>query len=214
MSEVYTLEASDGTTHYEAYCELAAAGGGWTLAAKVDGTLSTFDYTSTLWTSAMLLDASPDTSEVEAKLRSFIDLPFTEIRLVFRTSGFEREVVLPLAATSLRSLFSSGTYMPTSVGRAAWMNLVPGARLQVYCNREGANAIPSPENAMSAAVRLGIIANENAVGDCATPDSFVGVGGRFRAGSGWPSAGNYATANGPGSSGDANIPSFAYLYVR
>jgi hypothetical protein len=212
-SAVYRLQAADATL-YDAHCELTAAGGGWTLAAKVDGTLGTFTYASALWTDATLMETSADTSSVEAKLRSFLDLPFTAIRLVFRTGGEEHEVVLTLGGSSLQTLFGTGTYTATTVGRAAWLGVIPGAHLQLYCDREGANTTPVPELATRAAVRLGIISNENAVGDCGSPNSFIGVGARYEL-AGWPSAGNYATGNtATGASGDANIPSFVLVYVR
>ena len=54
-----------------------------------------------------------------------------------------------------------------SFGRSKWLNLLSGSRLQQYCSGEGINVLSK--------VRIGIVGNNEH--DCATPDSFLGVGG-------------------------------------
>ena len=53
------------------------------------------------------------------------------------------------------------------IGRSRWLDLLPGSRLQPYCSREGFSVLGK--------VRIGIVGNNEH--DCATPDSFFGVGG-------------------------------------
>jgi hypothetical protein len=213
-SGVYILDAADRASTYGAFCEMSADGGGWTLAAKVNGGATTWRFGAALWTDTSLLaDESTDESLVEAKLRSFLDVPFSEIRVVFRAGSpaEERARVLPIAAPSLRELFAADAYVPTSLGRASWLGVMPGARLQSNCNREGANVRPAPaDNPNRAAVRLGILGNNES--DCTSPNSFVGVGARYE-GSGWPSAGSFE-ADIDWLGNDAVLPAFVRIYVR
>ena len=211
-SGVYNIE-SGGTT-FEAYCDQTGDGGGWTLALKVDGRMSTFNYDALLWTTATLFGADrAGFDHVEAKLQTFNTISFTELRIALEypiDSGSIRSLVIPLAATNMSELFAGGAMHATQLGRDAWKGLVGAdASLQPSCNLEGANIYHEQTR-----VRLGIISNEQE--DCETPDSRIGVGG-----AGLPvcdpvpdvqTAGNSSCYG--GDNGDVELAGFAWVYVR
>ena len=181
-SGVYPLQTTSGVP-YEAYCEMEAYGGGWTLALKVDGTSETFSYHSDLWTTDELYSpGAADLDKTQAKLPSFNDLPFSQLLVGLNpaTSGDEtaatRWLPVAVAASSLLDVFASGEYLPTHEGRASWKGLVPNSALQCNCDMEGLNVATSPDHGM---VRIGIVANDQQ--DCSSPDSRLGIGGAGQA---------------------------------
>ena len=190
---------------YEVGCDMDLFGGGFTLAMKVDGAQTTFSYEAPYWTNALLYEEqSFDLRDrKETKLKSFNDLAFADVALVFETAGVSRTARLPVAKSSLIELFATRT--ATNLGRNGWMDLVPGGSLQTGCNAEGT----SIEEGSGAKVRLGILANDTP--DCLTPDSYVGVGGVGKCGKN-TRAGNVACFNGTG--GDRNLVSFVRIFVR
>jgi hypothetical protein len=218
---VYTIDpdGAGGVAAYDVYCDMTNDGGGWTLALKADGAQLTFTYADPLWENTVLLNANqPGFDTNEAKLQSFVNVPFTNIRAIMVTAGVSRAVVIPRTATSLQALFS-GASSVTTVGRTGWLNMVTGSALQANCNAEGFNA----SVVGSVSVRIGILGNQE--NDCGTPESWLGIGG-----AGAPcdvtlatyaSVGNIATCNtvatgGPtGTTGsDVAIRSFGYVMVR
>jgi hypothetical protein len=211
-SGVYNIEA--GGTTFAAYCDQTGDGGGWTLAMKVDGRLSTFNYDAVLWTDAALhAPDKPGFDHEEAKLQTFNAIAFTELRVGLEypiDSGVIRHIVVPLAGAHMRELFGGNTMHATQLGRDAWKGLVgAAASLQPFCNLEGANIYHAQTR-----VRLGIISNEQE--DCGTPDSRIGVGG-----AGLPvcdpvpdvqTAGNSSCYG--GDNGDVELAAFAWVYAR
>ena len=211
-SGVYNIET--GGTMFAAYCDQTGDDGGWTLALKVDGRTTTFNYDALIWESATLLGATmPGLDHTEAKLQTFNTISFTELRIGLEypiDSGTIRYLVLPLAATNMSELFAGGTMHATTLGRDAWKGLVgTDASLQPNCNLEGANVYHELTR-----VRLGIIANEQE--DCDSPDSRLGVGG-----AGLPvcdpvpdvqTAGNSSCYG--GDNGDVELAAFAWVFVR
>jgi len=190
---------------YEVGCDMDLFGGGFTLAMKVDGAQTTFSYEAPYWTNALLYEEQNFDlrDRKEAKLKSFNDLPFTDVALVFETAGMSRSARLPIAKNSLLDLFATRTN--TNLGRNGWLDLVPGSSLQTGCNAEGA----SIEEGSGAKVRLGILGN--GVSGCVSPDSYLGVGGVEECGKN-TRAGNVACVN--GSNGDRNLVSFVRIFVR
>jgi len=82
-------------------------------------------------------------------------------------------IVINRQANSLYSLIADGQYRATSLGRNTWKKLIgPQASLQVNCNKEGFNAVGSPE--YNSKARIGIISNEQ--NDCLSSDSRIGFG--------------------------------------
>lgn len=159
--------------------------GGYVLLAKQDGRLSTWTYTSPLWTTSNTLNPTSFALDMtEAKLDAFNLFPVSTLRLGMEIIGTSSinwlTLPIPGAASTLLSKMSSGNFIPTSVGRAAWKSLIgPTSSLQLNCNAEGLNNFQGYYNAVGAGsitgeVRIGIVANQEA--DCASPDSAIGFG--------------------------------------
>ena len=201
---VYTLDGDgpDFLPAADAYCDMTNDVGGWTLVMKVDGGRTTFAYEAAYWTNDIEYPMSPLYDAVEAKLRTFRTVAFTQMRIVFVTRTETHAVVLDIGAISCVALFNAGTFN-TSVSRGTWLGLVPGSALQDNCNAEGINIAPG--GSFDARTRIGIVANEQP--NCSSPNSRIGIGGGDP-----PAAGNIARWNGIG--GDRNISSFAYVFVR
>jgi hypothetical protein len=208
-SGVYTIDPGGGS--FRAYCDQASDGGGWTLAMKVDGRLATFAYDAPIWENADLVaPMSPQHDHVEAKLQTFNALAFTEVRLELEypiDSGEVRSIVLPLAATQMGELFTSGQSRTTTLGRDAWKNLIGTASsLQLNCNSEGTNQLYDFSR-----VRIGIVGNNE--DDCLSTDSRIGVGGGGTVCSDpTQSAGNSSCYL--GDNGDVELQAFAWVYIR
>lgn len=207
---VYWLDpdGSGGAAAYRVWCDLTSAGGGWTLAAKVDGGKDTFNYDADLWTTAKLLAADQvSTAASEAKYPSFGTVAHSEVRLVMSAGGQTNALTVPIAATSLQSLFAGG-HKATVLGRIAWKSLMAGASMQPHCNLEGVNADCSGRK-----VRLGFLTNQE--DDCASCDSYLGVGhsgqpGCDAQGSSWAGMMASCTAD----NGAKNVPAFTWVWVR
>lgn len=173
-SGVYRLDP-DGpgpARGFDAYCELdpSADGGGWTLLLKVDGNRTTFVYDSPFWTNAATVgEGAPALDATEAKLAGFATMPVVDIRVGMRDAGVTRWIAGPLAAPSLAELFA-GPFRPTTFGRNGWSSLVALPSIQTNCNLEGISYSGPSANA----VRLGMLFNDE--NDCASIDSFIGIG--------------------------------------
>lgn len=110
-------------------------------------------------------------------------MPFTDVRLAIDTAGTVNTVKIPQTNNSLRELFNAG-YVESTLGRTAWLSLVPGSALQANCNEEGFNI----DHDSYAQARIGIIGNKTGCGPVFDAD------------------GNQV--------GDVLIQSFGYLFVR
>ncbi|MCB9634072.1 MAG: hypothetical protein H6721_18280 [Sandaracinus sp.] len=210
---VYTLQGRTST--YQAYCDMTTAGGGWTLALKADGRLTTFSYDAALWTGATTLNpANSAFDRNEALLESYFSVDFTEVRVGMEDPipGTVRYLTIPQAGASLSSVIAPGTYVASTVGRDAWKGLMASGSLQPFCNREGFNAQANTPAAAWARARIGIISNQEA--DCGSPDSRIGIGtqGNACGQSDAISAGNAAFCS--PDAGDRNTQGFGYVFVR
>ncbi len=163
---------------FNAYCEMIADGGGWTLAMKLDGTKRTFDYESILWVSTDTYQAEQASmAATETKLASFYLLPAKEVRIGMLYNGVTQWRVLTPnldPPQTLRQIFAADAYVATSLGRQSWLSMIAGADIQPFCNQEGFN-LKFSDPVRQTKARLGILGNDDTP-DCATPDSFVGYG--------------------------------------
>jgi hypothetical protein len=188
---------------FPAFCAMQLAGGGWTLLMKIDGNASTFHYDSPLWENDQTYQpdmANFDTNE--AKLRSYVTLPFSTLLIGMHDNAGTRWTVLALGGSSLRDLMTT-KYHPTALGRDVWEQIPGPGSLQLNCNLEGVNVI-TPH----VSIRLGIVANEQ--NDCATCDSFIGFGAQHFADT--MACGNLARSS--PDHGDRVDPDFGYIFAR
>ena len=86
-------------------------------------------------------------------------------------NGTTNWILVNYAATSLHSMITNGNFIQTNVGRAEWMSLINGAKLQPYCNKEGFNVKLSQHKIK---LRIGIAGNNEE--NCDTCDSAIGFG--------------------------------------
>lgn len=162
---------------FNAYCEMADDGGGWTLALKLDGGEKTFTYDSPLWTNKETHNATATALDTEeAKLASYYTIPFTKLRLGMQYMGTRRWISLDVAGTSLRDVIA-GASIKTKAGRAEWRKLLPDPLLQQYCDSEGTSQDNTAMYTYAARLRIGIVGNNEM--DCNSPDSYIGFGGGF-----------------------------------
>ena len=200
-------DGSGGVAAYRVWCDLTSAGGGWTLAAKVDGGKDTFTYDSELWTTSKLLAADQvSTAASEAKYASFGNVAFSEVRLVMSASGQTKALAVPVVGTSLQAMFAGG-HKSTSLGRNAWKSLISDSSMQPHCNIEGVNVDCAVRK-----VRLGYLTNEQ--NDCQSCDSYLGVGHSGQPGCSQGSSWAGMMASCSPDNGDKNVPAFTWVWVR
>ncbi len=238
-SNVYQLDIdaeSGSLAPFSAYCEMVADGGGWTLAAKIDGAKTTFAYDNNIWTNSTLLNpASAALDTIEAKLSSFTNMPFTELRVVMVQGGVERATTIaatdtnyfpnagPTGVPSLSQTFSAVAFDVTTVGtsnlsadeRRRWLSLVDQGYVETTCNRFGINKGSTMSNGQWR-VRIGILGDNTA--NCPNVDSFVGFGFSTNL-MGACSTFMFSTQTGNGSrcsgaTNDRDIAVMGYLMVR
>lgn len=203
VSGVYTLQGK--AAPFQAFCDMQADGGGWTLALKVDGADPANGYDGAVWTAAdvsgtVALDSQP------GKTLAFSTLTVHEVRVGLRGKGVVRWLVLPVSGTSLQSLFTAGKPVPTQLGALAWETLLDPGSVQSNCLLEGLNVVPGG----GGKVRVGISANNE--DDCSSNDSWLGLGGSGACGVQKTTAGNVACWY--ADHGEANVPAIGYLMVR
>ncbi|EDO36634.1 predicted protein [Nematostella vectensis] len=165
---VYTFTFDSKTT--DAYCHMsgACASGGWTLVMKTDGNKDTFRYDSTLWTNKD--EFNPEAGKTgldknETKLSFYWSHSFQEVCLGLRVGEDLRWLNLKYSRSSLYDVISMTSRTPTTAGRDAWLRLMANSSFQDNCNLEGFN---------NRRVRIGIRGNNE--NECASPDSYIGIG--------------------------------------
>jgi hypothetical protein len=87
-SGVYRIQPGEGSA-YDAYCEMEADGGGWTLAMRFSDSGDTFKFFSSHWTTASTLSPTSldPAANADAKYPSFNEVVGGEIRGCLRHTG-------------------------------------------------------------------------------------------------------------------------------
>ncbi|XP_028411770.1 uncharacterized protein LOC114534514 [Dendronephthya gigantea] len=204
------------------YCQMSSvsgcSGGGWTMVMKIDGSKSTFGYSSSYWSNKNTYNDNYNGRNGgfdgrEYKGSTYWKTSFKEICVAMKYGGQLRALSFSYPASSLYDLFADGNYRHIHIGRSQWKQLIHGSSLQRNCNKEGFNVI---HGNYGVKIRLGIIANQE--NDCDTPDSFLGLGANERVrfcGFREPfrnAAGNVATCS--SDNGNKNIKGMGYILVR
>ena len=125
--------------------------------------------------------------------------------------GSRKFVTIKYPANSLYDLFADTKYRSTSLGRKTWKSIIAGSSLQPHCNREGFNIKTTYVN-----IRLGILGNNE--NDCASTDTFIGLGSYINAHN---TCKFVVTANSAGNvgqcwtdNGNTDFKAMAYILVR
>jgi hypothetical protein len=209
---------------------MSDSGGGWTLALKVPGDTTTFDlsYDSSYWTSPPITHGKPTLTQNAAMYPAYEEVPFTEIMITMAAvsaSAPSTLLVLPVSdSTSLRDLIASSApnTVTTSLPRTSWTALTtPTATVQTQCGAQGINLTTTSTTFTAqqyARVRIGFLASRTA--GCATPDSYIGIGGEAGTSDtscdpstpySGPTAGSAGAVN---CSGGADVTDFGFVWVR
>lgn len=214
-SGLYRIKPAASTNAYVVHCEMAYAGGGWTLVLKADGAQTTFEYNNALWTNQNTHPASNpdrDRNRTEAKLESYWTVPVEEILLQMQqnTTDAVRSGIVRMKASSMLDVIKKPNNTDFEAGMAIpnWRSLVGDSSLQQNCIQEGINLRIS--NGDLRGVRLGIKANDNS-SFCSYADSAIGFGIESRV-SNPPSIGNIARSG--ADNGNKDHKPFGYVYVR
>ena len=144
----------------------------------------------------------------ETKLPTYWNTPFSKICLGMKIGHQINFIVINKHANSLYSLIADGKYRSITLSRNTWKTLIgPQASLQLYCNKEGLNAVS--DRSTQSKARIGIIGNNQ--NDCVTCDSRIGFGtGGHHDGSN--TCGNEATRS--PDNGDKHIKVMGYILVQ
>ena len=193
---------------FRVFCDLESEDGPWTLVLKIDGTQTTFKYSSPLWINHdNHAPENPEPGPEETKNSGYSLLPFTAIRLGMRVpeeaeegDGQTRYIKLQKSGESIRHLMVRGGEHRTELGPEVWRSLIPLTSMQANCNAEGVNIRHD--------LRFGLFANQE--DDCNTPDSWIGIGSNHDQ----VIAGNFAVARWDSDNGDRRTKAFAEVWVQ
>lgn len=139
---------------------------------------TTFHYNSSYWSNYSSYNPAGGLTafdDQETKLPTYWSTSFKELCVGMKVRAELNFVSINYSANSLHSLIADGKYRQTNIGRQKWKSLISGSSLQSNCNLEGFNIVRGSltENVRT---RLGVVGNEQE--NCASPDSFLGFGGK------------------------------------
>ncbi len=200
---VYTINPT-WTWAFQVYCDMTTDWGGWTLVLKADGTKTTFNYSSSHWTTnSVLNEESSNFDTIEFKSRLYNIYPLSWIMLILKNNETKKSISVNINENSLLSLFTKW-YTQTNLGKSKWLSLWNNYSLQPYCNQEWFNT------QYSTPVRFWISSNNEDA--CSSNDSNVWIWLSARNtynSSVWSNCGSTAC-----SWGNIKVESFGYLFIR
>ena len=157
----------------------------------------------------------------ETKLPTYWSTSFKELCVGMKVGNNLKFLSISYPAGSLYDLIADGKYRATSLGRQKWKSLISGSSLQINCNKEGFNVFGTVYSSSYTRTRIGLIGNQES--DCATPDSFIGIGCPGPANRHFTylncgvsnvinTCGNSATCS--PDNGDKEVKAMGYIFVR
>merc|ERR1711964_72246 len=214
----YTLVA--GGDRFDAWCVMVD-NRGWTLAMKFWGGSGTYLYENGVWEDSNERNGNAfqhGLRQEDFKGKAFYRVPVKYLRLGMKRNGESEGAIRWVnmrnehssGSWTLRDIFSHGHNnrdCGCGMNKGRWYSLTDNASLQHNCNRQGFNV-----RHQGARVRIGMIANQE--GNCGSPDSRLGFGGR---GSWCGQHNNNACGNECRCScqhGDRSETRFGYIMVR
>ena len=115
-------------------------------------------------------------------------------------------ILVNYTATSPYSVIADGNYSETNAGRAEWMSLINGAKLQSNCNKEGFNVKCSRSGLK---LRIGIFGNNE--DECISCDSVIGFGIEMNK---WKWSSGNIHYNMYNTNINIKLKTFGYIFVR
>lgn len=177
---VYTINAGE---RFDVWCEVAS-GHAWTLAMKFWGGSGTYVYDNGIWTNQNTHHANEYQHGLRShdfKGKAFYRVPVSYLRLGMKRNGQSDSQIRwqimrndhNRGTWKLRDIFGHGNNRDCGcdMNRGKWYALSDNPSLQHHCNRQGFNV-----HHTGARVRIGTITNQE--GNCGSPDSRLGFGGR------------------------------------
>ncbi|XP_032243228.2 uncharacterized protein LOC116621519 isoform X2 [Nematostella vectensis] len=218
-SEIFTNRPGplqDGPYYLKAnklpvYCHMTAIDGcegegGWTLVMKINGSMGTFAYSSSRWSSQYEYntEAGGDLDETETRLGTFRSLIFQQICLGMKTpdSSSIRWISYHLSsgANLFETMITPHAYVDFASSRPEdWEKLIPSATIKTMETKDGINVVPDGDNGAKA--RIGIV-GKGAQGW----DSYIGFGTVGTSANPTLSCGNV--------DGSKHTPAFGYILVK
>jgi len=184
---IYTIDSDGGGGNppYDVFCDMSNDGGGWTLVANVDDVSDPFftGFNTVAWESTTLRNTTtiPTFSQnvaVSTKYLSWITLPATDLRIVYKNDGKFMLCEGLSVVDTLDKLFSTvppNGQCAATCGKLTQDRLTPAATIQpigLNCNdgNQGwASQAPVAENA-----RIGGLDADN---QCCVMNAFLGAMG-------------------------------------
>ena len=163
---------------------------------------TTFIYGSSFWRNKKTLNVEAGLdglTQNETKLASYHNTPFAKLCLGMTANDVTNWILVNYTPTSLHNVTKGPINKPTNAGRAEWISLMNGTRLQAKCNQEGFKV----RCGSTQKCRIGILASEQ--NNCEDCGSLIGFGFNIDGKKG--SSGNIYSID------DVNS-SFGYIFVQ
>jgi hypothetical protein len=181
---VYTIDPDGrgGELPIEAYCEMTADGGGWTLLAKVNPSSDVLGFHAVHWTAAAPTALGTNSLDVEdALLPSYWLLPVRTLRLVMNDDAGTRSLPMELdvtTPTTLRAAMEPSGSVRVVATLEEWTALAGVPAITGAMCVTSSVPVLSPAASPMVSVRIGITASDDA--SCAPTTFWAGLGAETR----------------------------------